>query len=143
MRHVAVFLVAIVALAASETTRASSAYASLTTSSAAACARACADDGICMAWNFQRDNQCQLSAVVSGEPGPQALASGFAARAPASLRPQPPSIRAESLMSAPVQIEPLPVIEAAEPDAPGLTAEVDDTVLLGGPGEGDLRLGLR
>jgi hypothetical protein len=138
----AVSLVAIVGAAVTETARASGAYTSLTTSNAAACARACAEDGICMAWSFHAENQCQLSAVVTAEPI-EAQASGFSSRAPAALRPitpvshaqtaPPPSPTApQAMVQAPVSEDPI----IAEP-------EQDDLVLLGGPSEGDLRLGLR
>jgi hypothetical protein len=114
------------------------AYVSLTASDAAACARACANDGICMAWSFERDNRCQLRAVVPGEPLPHALASGYAARAPAFLQPRTP------LLHDPASIEPETV---AAPQAPEpvetATGPADDGMLLGGPSDGDLRLGMR
>jgi hypothetical protein len=140
----AVGLAAIVtAAAASETPRAPGAYTSLTTSNAAACARACADDGICMAWAYHHDNQCQLSAVVSAGANPQALAAGFASRAPAHLRPQTPVVHAEAAPAplspaAPPVIADTSAVEALSADEPE-----DDLVLLGGPAEGDLRVGLR
>lgn len=138
----AVALAAIVTTAAAgEATRVPGAYASLTTSNAAACSRACAEDGICMAWSFHADNQCQLSAVVSAAPV-QGLASGFSSRAPAALLPGTSTVYAEAA--------PTPVIVQSTPKAPaedspaGAQGEDDgNLVLLGGPGEGDLRLGLR
>jgi hypothetical protein len=135
----AVSLAAIVtAAAASETTRIPGAYASLTTTNAAACARACADDGICMAWSFHADNQCQLSAVVS-QASPQALAAGFASRAPAHLQPSAPIVLVEAPPSPPAHN-----LEAAAQEVPPTPGSHEaDLVLLGGPGEGDLRLGLR
>jgi hypothetical protein len=135
----AVSLAAVTVAAASETTRFPGAYASLTMSNAAACARACAEDGICMAWSFHADNQCHLSAVVS-QASPQALASGFASRAPDHLRPTAPIALVEALPPP----EPAHNIEAAAEEVPpGPESREDDLVLLGGPGEGDLRLGLR
>lgn len=123
---------------ASETTRIPGAYASLTVSNAAACARACAEDGICMAWSFHGDNQCQLSAVVS-QANPQALAAGFASRAPAHLQPRAPDVHAEAPPPAQAAL-----VEAASGEVPPPTEPQEDRlVLLGGPGEGDLRLGLR
>lgn len=124
--------------AATRPALASGVYVSLTTSDAAACARACADDGICMAWSFHRDNKCQLTAVVSSDTNPEALASGFASRAPASLRRAPPVQIAAVLAAAPAQANAAP--PAAEP--PAGQAEHDDGLLLGGPDEGDLRLSL-
>ena len=136
----AVSFVAVTAAAASETTREPRAYASLTTSNAAACARACAEDGICMAWSFHADNQCQLSAVVA-QASPQALAAGFASRAPDNLQPRALAVHAE----APAQPSPPPtMVEADAEEVPAsVETQQDDLVLLGGPGEGDLRLGLR
>ena len=125
------------AAAASET---SGAYTSLTTANAAACARACADDGICMAWSFHTGNQCQLSAVVSAQASPQALAGGFASRAPVHLRPSAPIVNPDA---PPPLSPPAHNIETAEEVPSPPEAQPDGLVLLGGPSEGDLRLGLR
>jgi hypothetical protein len=135
----AVSFAAVTAAAASETARMPGAYISLTTSNAAACARACAEDGICMAWSFHAENQCQLSAVVSAEPV-QALASGFSSRAPAALRP--PIVYAEAAPQAPFAPQAAPETPAGEAPA-RVEAEENNLVLLGGPGEGDLRPSLR
>lgn len=124
----------VTAAAATEAPRAPGAYTSLTTRDAAACARACADDGICMAWSFQRDNQCQLSAVLAA-PDASALETGFAARAPNNLRPHTPVLHAAAVIEPTVNLSP-PV--AARP---AQAADVGE--LLGGPEEDDLRLGLR
>jgi hypothetical protein len=132
-------LAAIVSSAvATEAPRAPGAYTSLTSTSAAACARACADDGICMAWSFHHENQCQLSAVVPASADAQALAAGLAARAPAFLQPRTPVVEPQSVNTPP----PLQTIAAAEP-LPETAQQEDDLVLLGGPEEGDLRLGSR
>jgi hypothetical protein len=130
----AIVLGAVVTAAAATETPRAGAYASLTTADAAACARACADDGICMAWSFHRENQCELSAVVLA-PSTQALATGFAQRAPAYLRPRAPIVGAAP--ATPRTIEFASSEEAPPPEPPP-----DDGVLLGGPEEGDLRLGL-
>lgn len=133
----AVSLAVVTAAAASDTARAPGAYVSLTTSNAAACARACAEDGICMAWSFHADNQCQLSAVVS-QASPQALVSGFASRAPADLQSRAPIVQAEAPSPPPA------MVDATADEVPAaVETQQDDLVLLGGPGEGDLRLGLR
>jgi hypothetical protein len=134
---------AIAGATASEAPRAAGAYTSLTTRDAAACARACADDGICMAWSYHRESQCQLSAVVAA-PDPQALATGFATRAPAFLQLRTPDVHAEA-GEPPPQPAPQFLAEApvADPSAAPPEPAFDDSVLLGGPGEGDLRLGLR
>lgn len=130
----------ITAATASEPPRAPGAYVSLTTADAAACARACVDDGICMAWSFHRDSQCQLSAVVTA-PNSQALAAGFASRAPTFLHPPAPIVQAENA-NVPARAAPLPPPAATEDLSPVATTE-NDSLLLGGPAEGDLRLGLR
>lgn len=123
--------------AAAATERAPGAYASLTTRDAAACARACAEDGICMAWRFHRENQCQLSAAVSAQADPLALAAGYATRAPAFLHARTPVLHAAAA------IESESFSEPEAPPAPLIAAEADTGELLGGPEEGDLRLGLR
>jgi len=125
----------VVAAAAAETVRSPGAYVSLTTADAALCARACADDTICMAWSFQRQNRCELSAVVPAALDANALAAGFAARAPMFLQPQTPVVQAEAA------IEAAPAPEVAEVGEQ--TPPPEDDGLLGGPEEGDLRLGLR
>jgi hypothetical protein len=138
----AIGLTIVSAAAASETSR--GAYASLTTRDAAACARACADDGICMAWTFLAENQCELSAVVAASENTHAVAFGYASRAPASLQRSTPLVHPQAAdLAAPPQ--PAPQTLAAVPDeAPAPSnANEDDAILLGGPLEGDLRLGLR
>ena len=127
----AIGLAAIVtAAAATEAPR--DAYVSLTTSNAAACARACADDGICMAWSFHRENECQLSAVVAAELDQEALATGYSARAPAALQPPAPVIVAEAAASL--------AAASSNETPPAIAPKEDDGLLLGGPSEGDLRL---
>lgn len=136
---VSAFAFVLVAAAAVETSRASGAYTSLTAADFAACARACADDGICMAWSFERDNRCDLSAVVPATLNPTALATGLAARAPAFLQPRTPAVHAETIdASATAEPQTLP---ASTDEAPPVME--DDPTLLGGPLEDDLRLGLR
>jgi hypothetical protein len=136
---VASFTAIVSAAVATEAPRAPGAYTSLTISSAAACARACADDGICMAWSFHRDNQCQLSAVVPAAGDAQALATGLSARAPDFLQPRTPIVQAQI-----VNVPPTPqIIAAAEQPLPETAQQEDDLVLLGGPEDGDLRLGSR
>ncbi len=130
----AALTLAIVAAAAAETTRSPGAYAVRETAGAAAFARACAEDGICMAWTFQREHRCELSAVVPGRLDPNAQAAGFAARAPALLRVPAPAPAAAPIVP---QTETAAIgLEAAEPAAP----VADHGELLGGPAEGDLRL---
>jgi hypothetical protein len=112
-------------------------YVSLTTSNATACARACADDGICMAWTFRAENACELSAVVSASHPEGVLASGFSSRAPAFALRQTTSTLVEI-----TQPSEQPVAEnTPEPPLEVMTAAADE-MLLGGPEEGDLRLRL-
>jgi len=111
------------------------AYTSLTARDAAACARACADDGICMAWRLYRDNACALSAVVPAAVDADALASGFAPRAPSFLQ------RATPFVHHPSATEPQPEASlASEHEDVAAAAPEDDSVLLGGPDEAALRL---
>jgi hypothetical protein len=133
------FAISVIAAAAAESARSPGAYTSLTTANAAACARACADDGICMAWSFERDNRCDLSAVLPASLNTTALAAGIASRAPAYLQPRTPDVHVAAIeVTAAPEPQPLP---AAADEAPA--PEADDTALLGGPLESDLRLGLR
>lgn len=129
-----------VATATLTETRAASAYTSLTLSNPAACARACADDGICMAWSYRAENTCELSAIVAAPPS-NVIASGFADRAPTLALRQLTGPAAP--MAAPVIAE-LPL--ASEPDQEEMPQPLDadeaSAMLLGGPDEGDLRLGL-
>jgi hypothetical protein len=120
-------------------------YAALDVRDAAACARACADDGLCMAWALYA-NSCELSAVVPVSAPTEATASALSRRAPAfaSLRPiaAPAPVAAAPIAapSTPLLAEPTAQpVEIAEPFT--VDPELDgDLVLLGGPDEGDLRL---
>jgi hypothetical protein len=111
------------------------AYSVLAAQTAEACARLCADDGLCMAWSFAAQS-CELKAIVPAPVAATGVISGVSTRAPASLRawtePPPPS--------------------AAEPDASDILAHAgfvsaaaeDDVsaLLLGGPdGDGPAALG--
>jgi hypothetical protein len=59
------------------------AYAASPQRDARACARACANDGLCIAWAFHADNACALLAnVPTSWPG-EALSAGLSSRAPA------------------------------------------------------------
>jgi len=131
-------VVVVTTATASEVARAPGAYASLTTVDAAACARACAEDGICMAWALHRDNACHLAAVVPAEADPHAIAAGVANRAPAFLQARIPVLHADAVIHA----ADAPTSEAPAPTEMRSAVE-DDAVLLGGPREGDLRLTLR
>lgn len=72
------------AVAAFTDARASGAYASAAAADAAACARRCTDDGLCVAWSYLSTGACELRANAPATP--IGVAQGFSARAPASLR---------------------------------------------------------
>lgn len=120
-------------------------YAFLDVRDTAACARACADDGLCMAWALYA-NSCELTAIVPTNAPADATAFALASRAPAfaSLRPiaAPAPIAATPIAASPAT----PLAEStAQTDeiAEPFTADPEldgDLVLLGGPEEGDLRL---
>lgn len=106
---------------------------------AAACARACTDDSLCVAWTFQTNGACELRATVPASQ-PQGAAFGLSSRAPSSLR-----VDAASASSP----QPIAVtdISAPEPEAPAPAHTEDETSLqlLGGLDESQdaaLRLSL-
>lgn len=69
-----------------EVVRPGGVYALLTSDSAAACATLCADDSLCMAWNFQPGGACELKAVTTAPVRSPGARSGLSARLPAALR---------------------------------------------------------
>lgn len=129
-----VVLATLVAAPAFATAKNPGAYISIAVRNADACARACADDGLCMAWSFYADGACELAATV-----PAASPQGAAAFALAARAPRLTPIAASHEPAAPQGQTPAVVAE----EAPTVVAiaEVDaDLVLLGGPEEeGDLR----
>jgi hypothetical protein len=105
-------------------------YSTIDADDATACERLCADDTICMAWNF-RENTCELKATVPAEVAQSGATSGVSARAPGYLR-----VRYE----APAAAAPTPsttanpVLEAELPStAPSLEEDDVSLALLGGP----------
>lgn len=126
---------------------ASGAYTQVLTSDAPACARACADDGICMAWTFRNGGACELTAIAPSQAPGGTLAFGLSPRAPAfaqmraltqvaaaqaSAEPTAQTLVPQALTPAPIEVGLAPV-----------AAEEDALVLLGGPeDEADLRLQL-
>jgi len=80
------------------------AYATAPSRDAAACARACADDGLCVAWSYETEGACSLRATTPASP--TGAAHGFSARAPSAFREQaeggaedvnaPPTTQAEA-----------------------------------------------
>jgi hypothetical protein len=106
------------------------AYASLQARDAAACARLCADDGLCMAWSFQSGNTCELRATAPRTPA--GLAYGLSRRAPDELRQAIPEAAPDVVASGPT---PPQSARAAPPQERTPTTGMDDEldrVLLGG-----------
>lgn len=131
MRALLLALSILIAMSAPSLASPRNAYTSLPRSDAAACARACADDGLCIAWTYSADNICALSAnsPVAWPDGAEVM--GLSVRAPpfASIPARPESLTA-------------PVAGRMTPTE---TAMAADFALLGGPDEGVLRprLGVR
>ena len=98
-------------------------YATAASRDAAACARACADDGLCVAWSYEADGACSLRATTPASPA--GVAHGFSARAPAALRAQeaePPSEAVNASAS----------MEAETPPASARAEDETSLMLLGG-----------
>lgn len=117
----------LICAAATPALAAGSAFRTIASQTAASCARACADDGLCIAWTLTADS-CALSAIAPIEWPQAATAAGLSTRAPSfATLPQRPQM----LTSTPPELA--PQSEAAAPQ--------DDIeyALLGGPAESDLR----
>jgi hypothetical protein len=113
---------------------AGAAYTTLEARDAAACARACTDDGLCIAWIQNTQNVCALSATVpTAWPGDDAT-MGLSARAPsfASLPERPQGL---------TNITETPPVEPSPDHAD--TAPEPEYALLGGPEDDTLRPRLR
>jgi len=104
-----------------------SAFRTIASQTAASCARACADDGLCIAWTLTVDS-CALSAIAPTEWPQAATEVGLSTRAPSfAALPQRPQV-----------LTPAPEETAAQSE--NTTTQNDtDYALLGGPAEGDLR----
>jgi len=104
-----------------------SAFRTIASQNAASCARACADDGLCIAWTLTVDS-CALSAIAPTEWPQAATEVGLSTRAPSfAALPQRPQV-----------LTPAPEETAAQSE--NTTTQNDtDYALLGGPAEGDLR----
>lgn len=101
-------------------------YNLLTAANADACAFACSEDGLCMAWTFQPGGSCELKAVAPAPVRAVGARSGLSNRTPPNLR----QADANALRA-------LTPIAAAAPQAaanPQLAAlsGLDDSGLLGG-----------
>lgn len=131
-----IWTIALFAFAFASEAAAAGAYASLPARDGQACARLCADDGLCVAWRLTAEGACQLRATTPE--APSGLANGFSQRAPASLRQAFVNLTPPAASAQPT--------EQSSAAAPADTAN-DDTGLLGGPEPRDqtseLRLGLR
>jgi hypothetical protein len=103
------------------------AYRTIATQTAASCARACADDGLCIAWTLT-EGSCALSAITP-RVWPQGAAEiGFSSRAPAFA----------SLPERPVPLTSA-LTETATPQAEDPPQDDLEYALLGGRVDGDLR----
>lgn len=71
------------------------AYMSFAERDAAACARRCEDDGLCIAWSFQADGACELRATAPS--AANAAAHGLSRRAPAGFQQAAPAPTATAL----------------------------------------------
>jgi hypothetical protein len=115
------------------------AYQILSVSTAEACARACEDDGLCIAWTFTDSGACNLSAVAPQQT-PGDMKYGLSTRAPSFARAQtemrgptemPAIAEAPTPASAPVSTEAQSSEDAAFEEA--------SLALLGGPEDETLR----
>jgi hypothetical protein len=100
-------------------------YATTASRDAAACARACADDGLCMAWSYEVDGACSLRATTPASP--TGIAHGFSARAPATLR-EPAATTAPM----PAAVNASPTTQAEEAAANARPEDETSVMLLGG-----------
>ena len=104
-----------------------SAFRTIASQTAASCARACADDGLCIAWTLTVDS-CALSAIAPTEWPQAATEVGLSTRAPSfAALPQRPQV-----------LTPAPQ-ETATHSEDSVTQDDTDYALLGGPTESDLR----
>jgi len=125
MRALLISIVSALFFAAPAWAASAGAYATSEAANADACARRCADDGLCMMWVYKRPNICELRASVASNL--EALAAGVSQRAPQFARTTTVVVAAPQA--------PAPAPQPAPRQAPHHVA------LLGGP-EAD-RSGLR
>jgi hypothetical protein len=120
--------------------RSAGAYSVVAARDVDACARACANDGLCMVWSFRAGNSCELMATVPASP--PAGVYGVSPRAPASIRQLTPVETPQTAKAADTP-RALPATDVAEtpphvePEAP--LPEEDTLALLGGPENETLR----
>ena len=138
-------LIVICAAIAAAPAGAAGAYTRMAAPDAAACARACVEDGICMAWTYSAESACELAAIVPTAAPTGAAAFGLSPRAPAFAQmralsaPTPPPPQTLAALEPPLVQTLTP--RAQEPLEPA-AMEDGALVLLGGPEEDDLRLQL-
>ncbi|WP_158766438.1 hypothetical protein [Terricaulis silvestris] len=82
--------------------RVNGSYTSVTTHDANACARACADDGLCIAWIRHADGACALMAIAPETPAPTGTEAGIASRAPSFAAWPAPSAATEPVIALPI-----------------------------------------
>jgi len=119
---------------------AGAAYRTLPLANAAACARACADDGLCIVWVQRPQGGCELSATAPSAWPADGSAVGLSSRAPDFISLPSPTSPAAS--AAPEGTSGNADVAEVSDDA--VTAEAEDYApgyaLLGGPDEDALRL---
>lgn len=105
-------------------------YMSVTARDAAACARACADDGLCIAWIRNADASCDLMAIAPNAPPALNAEVGIAERAPSfAAWPRPVTVT-----------EPVVAVALTAPETAPREPETEATLaLLGGPDDELLR----
>jgi hypothetical protein len=110
--------------------RVNGSYMSVTARDAAACARACADDGLCIAWIRNADASCDLMAIAPNAPPALNAEVGIATRAPSfAAWPRPATVA-----------EPVVAIALTAPETTPREPETEATLaLLGGPDDELLR----
>lgn len=123
------------------TARSGAAYLSSPAADADACARRCAEDGLCIAWTFQSTSACELHANASAPIVAPGAYSGLSPRAPAFAR----ALTLQALPAEAVNVSTTNTTPSGEDHlarAPRHEEAPDVAELLGGPADGDLRAGL-
>lgn len=129
------------ALAPAQAANQSSAYQVVSLPNSGACAHACEEDGLCIAWTFAANGVCSLSAVAPQQLTTEA-AAGFSTRAPSFARAQ---AEMRGATEQPVVVaEATPPPSAPAPATPSshsgeMTYEEASLALLGGPEDDALR----
>jgi hypothetical protein len=126
MRAVSIWIATLAMLAVgADAWAAGGVYATAPSRDAAACARICADDSLCIAWSYGADGACSLRATAPASPIGEA--HGFSARAPAALRAEAATL--------PAAAQTVNTTRTGEADQPPVRARAEDEtslMLLGG-----------